>query len=108
MLPTLASFLLVPTAFAQIIASYPNGPTNPSAPSLADVGSTVNQTSLSRLLTLNGVDDFCLFGPPENTPDSLIGNVEPIVVAYCTKPRNGARIIPDGTIQSAHVSGRLR
>ena len=30
--------------------------------------------------------------------------VEPIVVAYCTKPRNDARLIPDGTIQSAHVS----
>lgn len=30
--------------------------------------------------------------------------VEPIVVAYCTKPRNNARLIPDGTIQSAHVS----
>lgn len=28
----------------------------------------------------------------------MIGNVEPIVVAYCTKNRNGARIIPDGTI----------
>jgi len=49
------------------------------------------------------VDDFCLFGPPEAGPDSLIGNVEPIVVAYCTKPRNNARLIPDGAITAAHI-----
>jgi hypothetical protein len=41
----------------------------------------VNQSSMARLLTLNSIDDFCLFGPPEEGPDSLIGNVEPIVVA---------------------------
>ncbi|KAJ9099761.1 hypothetical protein QFC21_003759 [Naganishia friedmannii] len=85
-----------------VTATFPNGVTNPPAPTLAAVGSVVNQTSYSRLLTLNGVDDFCIFGPPEPGPDSLIGNVEPIVVAYCAKARNGARIIPDGTIHSAH------
>lgn len=26
------------------------------------------------------------------------------MVAYCTQPRNGARIIPDGALKSAHVS----
>jgi hypothetical protein len=78
-------------ASAQVTATGPNGATNPSAPSFYPVGSYVNETSLSRLLSLNGVDDFCLYGPPEPGPDSLIGNVEPIVVAYCTKPRNNAR-----------------
>jgi len=82
--------LLTPVK-AQVTATFPNGVTNPSTPSFAEVGTTVNQTSFSRLLSLNGVDDFCLFGPPEDGPDSLIGNVEPIVVAYCTKPRNNAR-----------------
>ncbi|KAJ9101659.1 hypothetical protein QFC20_005192 [Naganishia adeliensis] len=85
-----------------VVATFPNGVNNPAAPAFAEVGSTVNQTSYSRLLSLNGVDDFCVFGPPEPGPDSLIGNVEPIVVAYCSQARNGARIIPDGTIQSAH------
>lgn len=85
-----------------VVATFPNGVTNPAAPALAEVGSIVNQTSYSRLLSLNSVDDFCLFGPPEAGPDSLIGNVEPIVVAYCSLARNGARIIPDGTLQSAH------
>ena len=87
-LPLLSLFSVVR---AQVTATFPNGPTNPEAPSFAAVGSTVNQTSYARLLTLNGVDDFCLFGPPETGPDQLIGNVEPIVVAYCTKPRNNAR-----------------
>lgn len=69
----------------------PNGATNPSEPSFYPVGSQVNQTSMSRLLTLNGVDDFCLYGPPVAGPENTIGSTEPIVVAYCTKPRNNAR-----------------
>jgi len=87
---------------AQVTATFPNGVTNPDRPEIAQPGAVINQTSDSRLITLNSVDDFCIYGPPEPGPDSLIGNVEPIVVAYCTKPRNGARLIPDGTIQSAH------
>lgn len=93
MLAALLPFLaLSPLSInAQVTATFPNGVTNPSAPSFYPVGSAVNQTSMARLLTLNSVDDFCLFGPPEPGPDSLIGNVEPVVVAYCTKPRNNAR-----------------
>jgi hypothetical protein len=49
------------------------------------------------------VNDFCLFGPPENDNEP-IGNIEEKVVAYCSQPRNGARIIPDGALKSAHVS----
>lgn len=98
-----ATALLAATAVrAQVTATAPNGRTNPSAPAFMPVGSYVNQTSNSRLISLNGVDDFCLWGPPEPGPDSLIGNVEPIVVAYCTKPRNNARLIPDGVITAAH------
>lgn len=62
-----------------VVATFPNGATNPAAPAFAEVGSIVNQTSYSRLLSLNGVDDFCVFGPPEPGPDSLIGNVSPTV-----------------------------
>jgi hypothetical protein len=84
---TILATLLATTSptHAQVIATNPNGATNPSTPSLAPQGTPINQTSMARLLSLNGVDDFCLFGPPENGPESLIGNVEPIVVAYCTK-----------------------
>lgn len=100
--------LVAPLAFAgvasaQVTATFPNGETNPDRPEFYPIGAQVNQTSMSRLLSLNGIDDFCLYGPPEEGPDSLIGNVEPIVVAYCTKPRNNARLIPDGAIHSAHL-----
>ncbi|KAJ7060503.1 hypothetical protein C8F01DRAFT_1084219 [Mycena amicta] len=39
---------------------------------------------------------FCLFAPPE--PNSVIGDTEGEEVAWCVKPRNNARVIPDGTI----------
>lgn len=81
----------VANAQAGVVAHNPNGPTNPDKPEFYPVGAQVNQTSLSRLLSLNGVDDFCLFGPMEPGPDSLIGNTEPTVVSWCTKPRNNAR-----------------
>jgi len=89
-------------ARAQVTATGTNGPTNPAAPTFAASGSTVNQTSYSRLVSLNNVNDFCLFGPPVAGAGSEIGNLEAEVVAYCTQPRNGARLIPDGTITSAH------
>lgn len=74
-----------------------NGPTNPSKPRL---GTRVNQKSSSRLVSINSVDDWCTFGPKDNTKE--LGEVEEEVVAYCTKPRNGARVIPDGTVTAAH------
>jgi hypothetical protein len=108
MLATALLSAFIPAVLAQsvsqdgVVATFPNGATNPAAPSFAEVGSIVDQKSMSRLLSLNGVDDFCLYGPPEAGPESLIGNIEPIAVSYCSKARNGARIIPDGTIHSAH------
>ncbi|KAF8196951.1 hypothetical protein BJ912DRAFT_1020896 [Pholiota molesta] len=52
------------------------GPTNPPQPTL---GTPINQGSMARLLSLNSVD----------------------VCAWCTQPRNNARLIPDGTITGA-------
>jgi hypothetical protein len=77
MFGVLALLLAANAVKGQVTATFPNGVTNPDEPAFAPVGSQVNQTSFSRLLTLNGVDDFCLYGPPEPGPDSLIGNVEP-------------------------------
>lgn len=99
MLSLLVASSLFSPAAAQVIATGPNGPTNPDHPSFAQVGTTVNQKSLARLLSVNAIDDFCLFGPMN--PNSEIGPSEHNVVAWCTKPRNNARIIPDGTIKSA-------
>jgi len=68
------------------------GPTNPPEPTL---GTPINQTSMARLLSVNSIDDFCLFAPPTLQD---IADSETIEVAWCTKPRNDARLIPDGTI----------
>ncbi|KAK0214358.1 hypothetical protein IW262DRAFT_1278838 [Armillaria fumosa] len=75
-----------------VIATGTMGTTNPAQPTL---GTTVNQTSDARLLSLNSVDDWCIFAPPEN---NTIGESEAIEVAWCTKARNNARVIPDGVI----------
>lgn len=67
-----------------------NGPTNPESPKL---NTDVNQTSVSRLASVNSVDDWCTFAPsPLNNTDTL-GDLEQTTVAYCTKPRNQARVI---------------
>ncbi|KAJ7842812.1 hypothetical protein B0H14DRAFT_1022362 [Mycena olivaceomarginata] len=50
---------------------------------------------MARLLSINSIDDFCLFAPPQL---ANISDTETIEVAWCTKPRNNARVIPDGTI----------
>jgi hypothetical protein len=99
MLSLLVASSLLSQASAQVTATGPNGPTNPDRPSFAQVGTTVNQNSDARLISVNAIDDFCLFAPKD--PNSEIGAHEHDVVAWCTKPRNNARIIPDGTIRSA-------
>ncbi|KAE8222427.1 hypothetical protein CF319_g4379 [Tilletia indica] len=86
--------------YGRVSGTYPgvrstgsNGETNPNRPSL---GTPINQLSMARLATVNSVDDWCTFGPPGT--DQPIGNIEAEAVAYCTKPRNNARVIPDGTL----------
>jgi len=83
------------TLFPGVLATGTMGVTNPPEPT---TGTPINQKSMARLLSLNSVDDFCLFAPP--TPQ-LIQDSETIEVAWCTKPRNDARLIPDGTITGA-------
>ncbi|KDN44501.1 hypothetical protein K437DRAFT_137144 [Tilletiaria anomala UBC 951] len=58
-----------------------------------------NQQSKCQTAWVNSLEDFCLWGPP--TPDT-IGSSERQAVAYCTRPTHGTRLIPDGTITSAH------
>ena len=60
----------------------------------------VNQTSVSRMATVNSLDDFCMFGPLDL--DTPISDQEERTVAWCTKPRNNARVIPDGTLTAVH------
>ncbi|KAJ6632169.1 hypothetical protein B0H10DRAFT_1901591 [Mycena sp. CBHHK59/15] len=76
-----------------VIATGTQGPTNPPVPTMP---TTINQTSMARLLSVNSIDDFCLFAPP--TANSQIADTETLEIAWCTQPRNNARVIPDGTI----------
>ncbi|KAJ7754091.1 hypothetical protein B0H16DRAFT_1316614 [Mycena metata] len=76
---------------AGVIATGTQGVTNPPV----STGTPINQTSMARLLSVNSIDDFCLFAPPTL---ANISDTETFEVAWCTKPRNNARVIPDGTI----------
>jgi len=85
------------TDYPNVVASGDMGKTNPKK---AKTGTPVNQDSDSRLASVNSVDDWCTFAPKDSTKE--LGDVEEEVVVYCTKPRNNARVIPDGTVTAAH------
>ncbi|PPR05572.1 hypothetical protein CVT24_002790 [Panaeolus cyanescens] len=53
---------------------------------------TAGQDSLCQTMHVNSVDDFCLWGPPEMGRE--VGDIEGIMVAWCTQPRHGTRLIP--------------
>ena len=45
--------------------------------------------------------DFCLWGSPK--ANGVVGDIEAVVVAYCTKPGHGTRLIPPGTLTAVYV-----
>lgn len=45
---------------------------------------------------INSIEEFCLWAPPEK--NSTVGNVEGEMVAWCTRPGRGTRVIPQGAI----------
>ncbi|KJA25451.1 hypothetical protein HYPSUDRAFT_199615 [Hypholoma sublateritium FD-334 SS-4] len=65
-------------------------------------GTGSNQNSDCRNAFINSLTDFCLFAPPSPGADSTIGDTEKIEVAWCMRSGTGARLIPNGTITSAH------
>jgi hypothetical protein len=58
---------------------------------------TENQNSNCQTSFLNSLMDFCLWGPSE--PNQLVSNKEGEMIAWCTKPGRGTRLIPAGAIQ---------
>lgn len=44
-----------------VIATGTQGTTNPPVPTMP---TTINQNSMARLLSVNSIDDFCIFAPP--------------------------------------------
>jgi len=93
----LGAIAMAGVARAQVTATGTMGSTNPPQ---ATMGTPMNQTSMARLVSVNAIDDFCIFAPPE--PNSVIGNTEGEEVAWCIQQRNNARVIPDGTFSAIH------
>jgi hypothetical protein len=60
---------------------------------------TEGPNSQCQTMEVNSLADFCLWGSP--TANGLIGNVEAAVVAYCSQPGHGTRVMPGGTITGA-------
>ncbi|KZV67290.1 hypothetical protein PENSPDRAFT_654220 [Peniophora sp. CONT] len=62
---------------------------------------TETQDSMCQTQWLNGLDDFCLWAPPQ--ANSLIQDTEGEEVAWCTKKGWGTRIIVEGALQGAQL-----
>ncbi|KAG5651405.1 hypothetical protein H0H81_008763 [Sphagnurus paluster] len=58
---------------------------------------TENQKSLCQTSFVNSADDFCLWAPID--PGSVVGDIEGEMVAWCTKPGHGTRLIPKDTLK---------
>ncbi|GAA5875705.1 hypothetical protein JCM8547_007045 [Rhodosporidiobolus lusitaniae] len=63
-------------------------------------GTSDSQDAKCQTAVINSVTDFCLWAPP--TAGGEIGAQEEVVVAWCTASGHGARVMPEGTIHSAH------
>lgn len=50
---------------------------------------------------VNALDDFCVWGSP--VVNETVADVEEEMVAYCTKKKYGARLLPAGAIQGAQL-----
>jgi len=57
---------------------------------------TENQQSNCQTFYFNGPNDFCITAPPE--PGKLVADLEGEMVAWCSKPGYGTRLIPSGAI----------
>ncbi|KAI0317525.1 hypothetical protein OF83DRAFT_128814 [Amylostereum chailletii] len=62
---------------------------------------TEGDASMCQTSFVNGLDDFCLWAPPN--PNSLIADTEGEEVAWCTKKGHGTRIMSAGTIKGAQL-----
>jgi len=57
---------------------------------------TENQNSMCQTSFFNALDDFCLWAPSQ--PNQTVADVEGEMIAWCSKPGHGTRLIPDGTL----------
>jgi len=57
---------------------------------------TEGPTSMCQTSFFNSIDDFCLWAPSE--PGKTVGEIEGEMIAWCSKPGHGTRLIPEGTL----------
>ncbi|KAI9568151.1 hypothetical protein HD554DRAFT_2260752 [Boletus coccyginus] len=98
-----------PTPLTEKTYAYPSGIANPATN--AERGpqtgynicnsATENQQSECQTSMANNLDNFCLWAPPQ--PDSTIGDTEGEVVAWCSKPGYGTRLIPAGALTGVQM-----
>ncbi|EUC64924.1 carbohydrate-binding module family 13 protein [Rhizoctonia solani AG-3 Rhs1AP] len=102
--PLLTSAVLVSSVAGQYTATY--DPANLPDKSEAEqsgtnkCGTENSKDSMCQNVYVNSASDFCVWGPPK--PNGVIGEIEQIVVSYCTAPGRGTRVMPEGTLKSAH------
>ncbi|EAU84675.1 glycoprotein [Coprinopsis cinerea okayama7 len=63
---------------------------------------TEGPTSLCQTAVFNSLDDFCFWGPP--SLGQTVGEIEGEMVAWCTQPGHGTRVIPEGTISGVQFT----
>jgi len=63
---------------------------------------TEGQESMCQTAFINSIEDFCLWAPPE--PNSIVGDTEGEMVAWCTQPGRGTRLIPAGALQGVQFT----
>ncbi|PPQ66939.1 hypothetical protein CVT24_008536 [Panaeolus cyanescens] len=63
---------------------------------------TEGPTSLCQTAFINSLDDFCIWAPPSS--NRSVGEIEGEMVAWCTKPGHGTRIIQDGAISGVQLT----
>lgn len=63
---------------------------------------TQNQDSMCQTTFMNSIQEFCLWGASK--PESIVGNIEGEMVAYCTTKKFGTRLIPAGAITGLQVT----
>ncbi|KAH6913003.1 macrophage activating glycoprotein [Coprinopsis sp. MPI-PUGE-AT-0042] len=56
---------------------------------------TEGPESMCQTSHFNSLDDFCLWAPPIQGKE--VGEIEGEMVAWCSKPGHGSRIVPEGT-----------
>jgi hypothetical protein len=49
-------------------------------------------------MLMNSLDDFCMWSSNYKNGGDIVGNGEARLVAWCTKPGHGSRLIPPGAI----------